>query len=258
MRAADRRRAVLERVLAGDGEVHGLSRRFGVSASTVRRDLERLVAEGRIARTYGGAVAGAGHLERSLAERETTRPAQKAAIARLAAELVGDGESVLLDAGSTIASLARELRGRSGLRVVTNSVPALVTLADAEDLELVVLGGRLRVLNQAMTGAMTAAALSGVTVDRAVLGGPAVHPRFGLAAPQEAHAALKAAMAERAREVVVLADSSKLGLDPGDWWTPLERPWTLVTDDGADPAAVETFSALPGVDVRVAAVRDGR
>jgi DeoR/GlpR family transcriptional regulator of sugar metabolism len=252
MRASERRQLVLESVLAGQGNVHELSERFGVSASTVRRDLERLVADGRVARTYGGAVGSAGHHLRTLQERETSQAAEKDAIAARAAELVHPGESVILEAGSTIGRLAGILRGRAGLRLITNSVNTLATLADAEQHEVIFLGGRVRVLNQATSGSMTEANLRTLTADRAFLSGPAVHARFGLAAPLAANAYLKAVMAERAHELYVLADSSKLGLDTGDFWTPLDRPWTLVTDAGADSADIDEFSALPDVTVVIA------
>jgi DeoR/GlpR family transcriptional regulator of sugar metabolism len=254
MRAAERRQLVLESVLAGQGNVHELSERFGVSASTLRRDLERLVADGRVARTYGGAVGSSGHHLRSLQEREAGQSAEKDAIAAWAADAVHPGESVILDAGSTIGRLAALLRAREHLRLITNSVNTLVTLADSDQHEVVFLGGQLRVLNQATSGSMAEANLRMLTADRAFVSGPAVHARFGVSAPQSAHAYLKSVMAERAGELYVLADSSKLGLDPGDYWTPLTRPWTLVTDAGADPADVHEFAALPDVTVVIAEV----
>jgi DeoR/GlpR family transcriptional regulator of sugar metabolism len=193
-----------------------------------------------------------GHLERSLRERETTQQAEKDAIAKLASEFVHEGESVILDAGSTIGRLAATLKRRDGLRFVTNSVNTLVALSDAEQHEVVFLGGQVRVLNQATSGSMAEANLRMLTADRAFISGPAVHPKFGVSAPQAAHAYLKSVMVDRAREVYVLADGSKLGLDPGDFWTPLSGPWTLITDASADSEVLRSFDALPDVSVVVA------
>jgi DeoR family transcriptional regulator, fructose operon transcriptional repressor len=252
IRAAERRQLILEAVRAGDGSVRELSARFAVSASTIRRDLERLGAEGHVARTYGGAVGGISRLERSLDERERHRRAEKEAIAAAAEAMVGDGEVLILDAGSTIGRLAARLTFREGLTVITNGLNSLMTLAHAPAVSVIVLGGTLRALNQATLGPMTVEALRRVRADRVFISGSAVHPEHGVAAPTLAHAYLKTVMIEHAREVVVLADHSKLGAAPSQFWTPLERPWTLVTDPGADAQVRLRFQAVPDATVVVA------
>lgn len=229
-----------------------LSARFAVSSSTIRRDLERLGAEGHVARTYGGAVGGISRLERSLDERERHRQAEKEAIAAAAEAMVADGEVLILDAGSTIGRLAARLTFREGLTVITNGLNTLVTLAHAPAVAVIVLGGTLRALNQATLGPMAVEALRRVRADRVFISGSAVHPAHGVAAPTLAHAYLKTAMIEQAREVVVLADHSKLDAAPAQFWTPLEPPWTLVTDSGVDAQRRRRFEALPEAMVVVA------
>jgi DeoR/GlpR family transcriptional regulator of sugar metabolism len=124
---------------------------------------------------------------------------------------------------------------------------------------MVVLGGELRPINEATLGSMTEANLRMLRADRAFLSGTAVHPQLGVAAPTMAHAYLKSLMADRAEEVVVLADHSKLGAEPPQCWTSLDCPWTLVTDEGAQPSVLRRFEAMPGTTVAVApSAGDGR
>ncbi|MER7398423.1 DeoR/GlpR family DNA-binding transcription regulator [Streptomyces sp. NPDC000151] len=208
----ERRRRMVELLGAGDVSVHRLAAEFGVSLSTVRRDLASLADRGRITRTYGGAVDH--HLpERSWRDKEGGQRAEKAAIARAAAELVRPGDVVLLDAGTTVAGVAHELRDRTDVTLVTNGLSTLLELADA-DVELVVLGGRLRRPNEALLGARTLRELRGITPDLVFLGVDGLDARRGVNCPDHEQAALKEAMAECARAAWVLADHSKLGSAP--------------------------------------------
>ncbi|MFI0903210.1 DeoR/GlpR family DNA-binding transcription regulator [Streptomyces sioyaensis] len=203
-----RRERMVHLLGAGDLSVHDLAAEFDVSLSTVRRDLATLAALGRITRTYGGAVDHRA-VERSRHDKERAQRGEKDAIARAAAGLVRRGDVVLLDAGTTVARLAHELRGRSDLTVVTNGLSTLVELADAE-VEVVVLGGRLRRPNESLLGTRTEQALRRLTPDIAFLGVDGLEPRRGINCPDPEQAALKETMAGCARAAWVLADHSKL------------------------------------------------
>ncbi|WP_314176920.1 DeoR/GlpR family DNA-binding transcription regulator [Streptomyces winkii] len=240
---ARRRDGILREVLAGNGDIAELAARFGISVSTVRRDLQQLAGDGHIHRTYGGAVAGGHSAERTLDEKESGNSAQKEAIARAAAERVGDGDVILIDAGTTTGRLARALRSRSGLTVVTNSTIALRHLAQAQGVELVVLGGRVRRPNGAILGPEGEETLRRLTPDVAFLGADGLHARDGLCCPSLEQAHSKELMAERSREVFVLADASKLGDSPFPYHARHIGPWTLVTDAGAEPERVAEFAA---------------
>ncbi|MDT0454663.1 DeoR/GlpR family DNA-binding transcription regulator [Streptomyces sp. DSM 41527] len=204
-----RRERMVELLGTGDISVHDLAAEFDVSLSTVRRDLATLAALGRITRTYGGAVDHRA-VERSWHDKEGEQRGEKAALARTAAALVRPGDVVLLDAGTTVARLAHELRERADLTIVTNGLSALVELADAE-VEVVVLGGRLRRPNESLLGTRTDQALRRLTPDIAFLGVDGLDPRRGINCPDPEQAALKETMAECARAAWVLADHSKLG-----------------------------------------------
>lgn len=240
---AQRRDDILREVLAGNGDIFELATRFGISVSTVRRDLQHLAGDGHIHRTYGGAVAGGHTAERTLDEKESGNRAQKEAIALAAAETVSDGDVILIDAGTTTGRLARALRSRSGLTVITNSTIALRHLAESQGIELIVLGGRVRRPNGAILGPEGEETLRRLTPDLVFLGADGLHARDGLSCPTLEQAHSKELMAERGREVFVLADASKLGSSPFPYHARQNLPWTLITDAAAPSERVNEFAA---------------
>ncbi|MEB3371987.1 DeoR/GlpR family DNA-binding transcription regulator [Saccharopolyspora mangrovi] len=247
--ARERRAAILQ--LAGSSgltSVEELSTTFGVTASTIRRDLAQLQAAGRLARTYGGAMPL--QHEASLRQRNGEATEAKRAIARWAADQVQPAETILLDSGSTTTALARELAHRSDLTVVTTSITVLHELAHA-DLQVECLGGALRQLSQGFVGPLTEVALQRRTFDRAFLGADGVTAEHGICEADLEQTRLKELMAGRAEQVYVLVHADKLGQRPFRAHTPLDPRWTLVTDDSADPATAAQFHAR-GLDLVVA------
>jgi DeoR/GlpR family transcriptional regulator of sugar metabolism len=259
---AHRRRERIVELLVQRGEgslpVEELASTLGVSPATVRRDLGLLRNEGRITRTYGGAVLGTASAELSVRQRELSNAAEKDAIARAALELVQPGQVLLVDAGSTTERVARQLRTISGLTVFTNGVAVMTTLLEYGDAEIVALGGRLRRINQTISGAPADQMVRGLYADVAFIGADAVDPVRGIASRTLEQATLKSLMAEHAREVVVVADSTKLSTAWTSYWSAMERPWTLLTDDGADPEVLESFRAAdPTLEVVLCPVAAG-
>ncbi|MEU9790082.1 DeoR/GlpR family DNA-binding transcription regulator [Streptomyces sparsogenes] len=232
----------------GLASVEELSRTFGVTASTIRRDLAQLTAAGRLARTYGGAMALVAHPEASLRQRTGEAFDAKRAIARWAASRVGTGETVLLDAGSTVGALAHELRAAEDLTVATTGLTALQELADAEGVRVECLGGTLRPLSQSFVGPLAEAALERMTFDRVFLGADGVTARYGLCEADLRQTRLKELMARRADAVYVLAHSAKIGRRPFHTWFQPPPGWTLVTDGAADRDEVRALRTA-GVEV---------
>jgi DeoR/GlpR family transcriptional regulator of sugar metabolism len=241
-KTSQRREAIVALASAnGLASVDELATRFGVTASTIRRDLAQLSSEGVLARTYGGAIAPRAPLETSLREREHEGFAPKSAIATWAASQVQAGETVMLDAGSTTALLARRLPSTGSITVVTASIPAITALQGRDDVALISLGGRLRPLSLAFVGPLTELALERLTFDRAFLGADGVADDGAICEAELDQTRLKEQLALRSREVYVLAHSAKLGATPFNSWARLRGGWTLVTDDGADPAFLDRF-----------------
>lgn len=248
-RSRQRREEILrlatEHGLAG---VEELAERFGVTASTIRRDLARLSRDGRLARTYGGAIAVP---ETSLGQRDGEAADAKRSLARWAVGRIEPGASVLLDAGTTVALVARLLPAGLGVTVTTASIPVIGRLHGRTDVATVCLGGRVRALSDAFVGPLTEAALERLSFDVAFLGADGVTSDGGLCEAEPEQTRLKELMARRSRQVYVLAHAAKLNHRPFHAWARLDRPWTLVTDADAPDRVVAEFRA-GGVDVVVA------
>lgn len=230
--------------------VEDLVRRLGVSTATVRRDLGELERGGEIRRVHGGAVSVESRLEEPLFDDKAGRAAgEKERIADAAAAMVRPGETVYLDGGSTIVALARRLRERTNLTVVTNSLRAAIELAGAGP-RLILAGGELRRLSQTVVGPLTRRLLEDLHFDRAFMGTLGFTAE-GLTTTDPAEAYTKELVLKRAREVVLLADSSKAGKvlfarsgGPG-------QVDTLVTDRGLGATWVRDLTKLGVKVIRV-------
>jgi len=237
---------------AGEVDVAGLARSFGVSASTVRRDLQRLSLENAVRRTYGGAILAERGAESTLGERQAEQVVQKRAIALAALALINDGEALILDSGSSVMALGLLLTGRR-LRIVTNNLALLPHLANEPAIETIVLGGSLRAASMGTVGALAMDALRRITADRIFMSADGVVAGRGLCEASLDQAALKSLMMERAREVVILADSTKLGRSTQSSWAPLPPRFRLFTDAPATHGDVIALAAAGAQITTVAA-----
>jgi DeoR/GlpR family transcriptional regulator of sugar metabolism len=236
-----RRRQEIVRLASTNGlaSVDDLSETFAVSPSTIRRDLAKLEADGQIARTYGGAIASYAHAESSLRQRMGEEYEAKRAIAHSAASQIDVEESIFLDAGSTVAALAREIRSRTDLTITTTSLIVLNELSRSEHPTINALGGTLRMISQGFVGPLAEAALENISFDRAFLGADSVDAELGICEADPHQTRLKQLAARRAKHVYVLAHAQKLGRRPFHAWTQLPRPWTIITN--ADNETVQPF-----------------
>jgi DeoR family fructose operon transcriptional repressor len=227
---------------------------FGVTTETVRRDLAHLERAGLLRRVHGGAVAttALALAEVALDARDVAQAAQKDRIAKAAVELVpGNGGSLVLDAGTTTARLAGVLPTDRELLVITHAVPVAARLAGLPGISLQLIGGAVRGSTQAAVGPDTVAALADLRADVVFVGTNALLPGFGLSTPNVEEAAVKRALVRAGRQVVVLADSSKLDRENLVRFAELSAVDVLITDDGASDAAVQAVRA-EGVEVVIA------
>ena len=252
MRSKERRSLLLSTLQAGDADVGDLARRFGVSASTVRRDLQRLSQENAVRRTYGGAILATRSPETTLGERQAAQGVQKRAIAHAALASIKDGETLILDAGSTVMALGVLLKGRR-LSIITNNLALLPFLANEPEIEVIVLGGALRSNSMGTVGPLAIEALRRITADRVFMSADGVVAGRGLCEASLDQVALKSLMMEQAREIVVLADATKLGRSAQSAWAPLPSRWCLVTDAPATDGQVLALAAA-GAQVTTAKI----
>ena len=250
VRQSQARRSEIVRLAKTSGlaGVDELSVIFGVTPSTIRRDLGQLTAEGLLARTYGGAIALNAHPEPSIRQRTLEGFDAKRAIAKWAATQVLPGETILLDAGTTVGAMGEFLRETEGLTVITAGLTALEALADADTVRVECLGGTLRHLSQGFVGPLTESALARVSFDRAFLGADAVTADRGICEAELEQTRLKELMMERGAVVYVLAHAAKLGRRPFHAWAPLPPDVTVVTDSTATEEQLRPF-ADAGIEV---------
>lgn len=229
--------------------MESLSRSLGVSDMTVRRDLQRLAQSGRIVRTHGGAAPSEQvTFEFQFLRRAKLNQQQKDQIGARAARLVQDGQSVLLDSGTTTLALARHLRARQGVTVITTSLPIASALQHVPNIETLLLGGFVRRGTPDLGGALTESNLESLHADLAFVGADGIDEAGNLYNVSLSVARMLAKMAACATQAFVVADGSKLGR------TALSRfgnagKWSgLITDEQASPHVV---TALRGVGVNV-------
>lgn len=239
--APERHERILDRLRrSGTITVQEIARDLKVTKETVRRDLDQLETAGSLQRVHGGAVASSSpsRRETSLRQRQSEHSAQKLDIAREALSFVPSSPdaSLLLDAGTTTEALADLLAtGPTGEHhhtrfLTTSSVPIAQKLAEVTSLDVEVLGGKVRGITGAVVGASAVATLARRQADVAFIGTNGVDAGFGLSTPDTAEAAVKSGLVRAARQVVLLADSSKLGLRTLVQFATLEEIDVLITD----------------------------
>jgi DeoR/GlpR family transcriptional regulator of sugar metabolism len=235
---------------SGVVSVESLAENLGVSASTIRRDLQSLDADGALRRVRGGAGYVPDDDPVPFALVATVAADDKECVARAAAELVTDGEVVLIDIGTTTARLARALRGRR-ITVITSSLAVVDELRDDPSVELLVLGGILRRNYLSLVGMLTEQALREVRAHRLFLGTSGIARDGQVRDSTLVEVPVKRAMIEAAEQTVVVADRGKF---PGTGLLTVcgpEEVDVIVTNVGADAATLAACAAA-GTEIRLA------
>ncbi len=239
MRQTERLSTILEQ-LAGDGsvEVAGLADRLGASVATVRRDLQLLERQRMLERTHGGAVARGVMYELPLRYKASRHQDEKGRIAAEAASRVADGAVIGFTGGTTTTEVARRVVDRRGITVVTNALNIAGELAIRTDLKLVVTGGTVRPESYELVGPVAEEALGRLNLDIAFVGVDGIEVASGLTTHHEVEAHTNGTMIARARRVVVVTDSSKLGRVAFAQICPIDRVDEVITDGGAGPEPI--------------------
>ncbi len=232
MLVENRRRQLLELITRkGFASMEELVKALGVSESTVRRDLEALDLAGAVKRTHGGAVCP-GEIRGMPAfdERTTAQAEEKQAIGRAAAALVADGETVLLDGGTTTLEVARALVGRP-VQVVTNSLPIASLLASSKDTDLILIGGYVYPRTGVAMGPLAVAMMQGIRVRKVIMGAGGIVAE-GVYNSNSLLVETERQMMSCGQEVVVVADHTKFGHLSLSKLCELDEIGTMVVDPG--------------------------
>ena len=233
---APRRLDNLRELIRGKGviRVEEICSQLRVSPATVRRDLDQLEESGAIRRVHGGAVSVESRLEEALFDDKASIAArEKNRIAEAALQFIATGDTIYLDGGSTVLEFAQLLHDRTNLTVVTNSLRAAHELAGRGP-RLILIGGELRRLSQTMVGPLTRCVLRELHVDKAFMGTIGLSLKEGMTTTDPGEAYTKELVMSQARQVILLADSSKAGKVAFACAGRLENVHVLVTDKGLD------------------------
>jgi DeoR family transcriptional regulator of aga operon len=248
----ERRRRIRELLRAeGRVTVEALAARFGISLVTVRADLSTLESAGALTRTHGGALS-LPDADQSLDVKQLQHRAEKQRIAAAAADLIRDGETLILDSGTTTAEIARRIRSLDlkSVNVITNALNIAALLIDVPSVRLIMPGGILRRESNSLSGPMAETALAALRANRLYLGADGVDPQIGVMTPHLAEAELNAKMIGISQQVVVVADSSKFARRNISLIARIEQLHMLITDRAAPAEAVEQLRQR-GVEVRL-------
>jgi DeoR family transcriptional regulator of aga operon len=246
----DKRAKEILRLLLHHGKtsVDELTVLLKMSPASVRRDLVRLEERGLVHRTHGGAMLADQavyepfRFDAAYGVREERFAKEKQRIAQAAAELVQENETVGITAGTTTTQLAQCLRHRSNLHIITNAVNIAMELSSSAGLDTTLTGGRMRWQGAfSLIGPAAIESLNVVVMDRVFVGVTGVDPERGATTIEADEAAVFRAMARQTKQVVVLADSSKVGMISPVIICPVTAIDILITDDGIPDDVVAAF-----------------
>ncbi len=232
MLSEERRNAILEslaqhhRILVAE-----MSRYLHTSHVTIRKDLEVLERRGLLHRVHGGAIAAnPSVLDLALTEKERMHTREKERIARAAVKLIEEGDVIILDSGSTTMAIARLLKVRKGITIVTNAINIASELA-VSDNEIILTGGTLREKSFSLVGPLSEASIARLTADKLFLGVDGITFDHGYTTPNLLEADINRLMLRAATQVIVTADASKFGRKSLGVIAELASAHKIITDD---------------------------
>lgn len=236
MLAIERRNKILtilqkeNRVLVSD-----LSKAFDVTEETIRRDLEKLEQEGFAKKTYGGAIATENaYTDQPFTVRKTSNVLKKQAIAEIVASIVQDGDRIMLDSSSTSGYIAKQLKNKKNLTIITNSVEILVDASEITGWKVISTGGLLREGSLSLLGHQAEQVVSTYHVDKAIISCKGVDLERGISDSTELEAYIKQQMMASANTTILAVDSSKLEKTSFIKISDLDKVDVIVTDEVPD------------------------
>ncbi|WP_211748268.1 DeoR/GlpR family DNA-binding transcription regulator [Paenibacillus sp. Marseille-Q4541] len=242
----ERRETILTELdKTGKVQVISLAQMYKVSTETIRRDLDRLEKEGKLRKVYGGAVRVRSEtVEPSFLTRSGMNLKEKQTIGKIAASLIKDGETVMLDNGTTTLEIMRNLKGRSQVTVLTSSVPILNCAMEGFQGKIIFAGGEIHRDYQAATGMITHQLFQQFKVNKAFISAGGISITDGITDFHLEEALLSRKMMERAEESILVADHSKFGVTTFAEIAPLTHISMIITDQNCSRDWKEQIASL--------------
>jgi DeoR family transcriptional regulator of aga operon len=234
MMAEERRTQILQIARsAGRVKVNELVRRFNTSAVTIRNDLNELHQRGLVLRSHGGAVLPDMILRESpVHERLKAHSDEKRRIGAMAATLINDGETIILDSGTTTLEIARQIKKKQGLQIITNGVNIAAELLDARGVEVFIVGGTVRGESASISGRFTEEMVEQFSADKMFLSGAGCDLDFGVSGANLEETMVNRAMLAISREIILVSDASKFSKRSMSRIAPFSEIDTVISDTG--------------------------
>ncbi|QAA30227.1 DeoR/GlpR family DNA-binding transcription regulator [Clostridium manihotivorum] len=230
-------------------KVMDIAELLNVSESTIRRDLQELEEKNLLMRTHGGAVGiyNRTNFEPSFVDKQDEKIDQKISIAEVASMMIEDGDTIILDSGTTTLEIAKRIRSRN-ITVITNSIDIASELSNKEGIEIIVTGGSLRSNTRAMVGHLTEAVIKNFRVDKAFVGANGISIEDGVTTPNFIEAQTKKTMINYASKVIIVADSTKFNNVSFSIICPIKAVSMIITSRDIEQNIIKEYSEV-GVDI---------
>jgi DeoR/GlpR family transcriptional regulator of sugar metabolism len=243
---AEERRTEILRILRAKGrvKVDELKQRFGTSAVTIRNDLNELSQKGLVQRSHGGAVSPDTILRESpLYERLKAHSEEKQRIGAMAATLINDGETIILDSGTTTLEIARQIKNKQSLQILTNGVNVALELLDARGIQTFIAGGTVRGDSASIVGRSTEEMFEQFAADKLFLSGAGCDPDFGVSGANLEETMVNRAMLRIAREVILVSDATKFSKRSMSRIAAFSEIDTVISDTSLSPELQEKIQS---------------
>jgi DeoR family transcriptional regulator, fructose operon transcriptional repressor len=241
--AIDRKMRLIEYIKQNrTATISELAKEFNVHEVTIRRDLAEIEQKGILKRTHGGVIMEQWtKREPPFAERTSLHLDTKMKIGKKAASLVEDGQSLMMDTGTTTLHIAKNLKNHKDLTVVTNDINIAAELRDVPRIKVILTGGELHPFSYFLNGMFTDHVLKSLHVEKAFISAAALHPQYGLTNPDMKLISVKQEMIGAAGEIIVVADDSKIGKLSLHKVAPNSSIHTLITGKEASESQLQEF-----------------
>jgi DeoR family fructose operon transcriptional repressor len=252
MNFLERKKKILSAVNEfGSLSVFELAEKLEMSPATIRRDLHDIADEGLLLRTHGGAMKIENAVLTSFVSKSGTNESHKERIAAMAAASVSDGDIIFLDCGSTVFQMCKFLKKKSGIKVITNSLPIMAELIDTPAISLNLIGGEIDKQRKAVHGHKAIEHIDSYNAHKAFIGVDGISAQTGLTAHSEHESSITSAFMRNASQVFLLCDSSKIGKDSHIKFGSLSMINGLFTDAEINPSQKKNL-VEQGVEVIIA------
>ncbi len=253
MIAAERRELIVQKIKASKFvSIQELSKEFSVTEMTIRRDLDFLTRQGLIKRSHGGALINDKvGLESEFDTRKIQLSEIKEVIGKKAASLISAGDCIAIDCGTTAYEVSRFISNIPDLKVITASIPVIAELLQYPQVNVICTGGELSIKDKSLVGSTAIRTIQDYILDKVFIGVAGISFDFGFTMFNMNDTLVKRAFIDRAREVIVVADSSKIGVTRHAYFCEIEKANKIITDSGISNEDYQEFINM-GIEVIIA------